>query len=248
MRAAARPADRAVWDELSPSFSNYLLYCRVCLPVADLACLLGISTLDGPLVQWEERMEAGSESGTEHRSARRSCSAARPSRSAASANSAASRLVASCCCSAESGCMRGAARRTRSRGTRSCIAFLPPVEDQTHTKVWSEGRAVQPPHAGRPSRLSPNEGRFEPVQLHAGADFSAGSRDLSATCQPCVSDNTAASGAQSWGSGFGQRHTPPSSTAIAHTAQLPGVEQVVAGVAAVIDIWAPAIGLVPLAK
>lgn len=90
----------------------------------------------------------GPENGREHRSARRSCSAARPSRSAASANSAASRLVASCCCSAESRWMRGAARRTRSRGTRSCIAFLRPVEDQTHTKVWSEGRAVQPPHVG----------------------------------------------------------------------------------------------------
>jgi hypothetical protein len=151
MRAAARPADRAVWDELSPSISNYLLYCRGCLQSVDLACLLGISTLDGPRVQPEERLEDGSENGTEHRSAPHSLSASRPWRSAAAASNAASSPVASCSCSAESRCMRGAARRARSRGTRSCIDFLRTADDQTHTKVRSEGRAVQPPHAGRPS-------------------------------------------------------------------------------------------------
>src|SRR6202044_845839 len=109
MRAAARPADRAVWDELSPSFSKYLLYCRGCLPAVDLACLRGISTLDGPLAQPEDRTEAGPEHGTEQRSAPRSLSASCPWRSAASASSAASSLVASCSCAAESRCMQGAA-------------------------------------------------------------------------------------------------------------------------------------------
>jgi hypothetical protein len=131
----------------------------------------------------------GPENGTEQRSALRSPSASCPWGSAASASSAASSLVASCRCSAESRCMRGAARRTRSLGTRSCIAFFRPVEDQTHTKVWSEGRAVQPPHAGRLSRPSPNEGRVERVLITSRCGFFCRARVI---CQRFVSRVSAA--------------------------------------------------------
>lgn len=186
-------------------------------------------------------MEAGPENGTEHRSAPHSLSASCPWRSAASASSAASSLVASCSCSAESRCMQGAARRTRSRGTRSCIAFLRPVEDQTHTKVWSEGRAVQPPsHPMRGGHRDPHRTKADSslCLLQADMDFSAGSCDLSAICQPCVSGDRAASRCSvQWAGLRPAPHTAPSSTAIQHAAQLLGVEHVVAGVAAVIYVW-----------
>ena len=145
--------------------------------------------------------------------------------------------------------MRGAARRTRSRGTRSCIAFFRPVEDQTHTKVWSEGRAVQPPLRGRGHR-DPHRTKADasPCLLQADMDFSAHVRsvsDLSAVCQRRQGRKRCS---VQWVGLRPAPHTAPSSTAIPHTAQLLGVEQFVAGIAAVIYVWTCVIGLAPLAE
>jgi hypothetical protein len=71
-------------------------------------------------------------------------------------------------------------------------------------------RAARYSHPMRGGHRDPHRTKADssPWLLQADADFSAGSRDLSEICQPCVSGDRATSGAQSSGSGFGQRHTP----------------------------------------